>query len=908
MKNNQSNSEKLVRTQHRAARSVTPLSFVAGGLALTLALLWLAHPTFAPVQSWQNLGAVWLAGLVLTLLSAIIFWQLRKRSLLRSAAEIDAALATHNRLEMATALHTAQNPMAQAQREETEQFLQSARLSPRRRGLTALLALSTVLALAHLVTLACWARPVSSDLTAKKDAAVAAVEKKPAAPPAASIEWQLPEPEAAATAIEEVPLEAEADSSTGLRDVVLEVEVNGEHKLSQPLTADLRQPGKHTLKPSLYLDQLEVKTYDMVSYHLRAQRISSATLPETVSPVQFVQVKPMREDTFICAGGDQPSKCFNYVTALKAAQLQLMKENFALAHAGISTENEEWRQENSRVGGGQTQLAVKTEEVIELMTTNNYPPPILELVRQSQPLMTEAGDKIGKTQNRPALAPQGKALSYLTEVEKYLKSSIKLAGASKQPKANDPFQKPKNLDLKTHPLTPAGKVDALAQAQAQLAGDLASGNTNSMIKLTSEDAKPDAEPIAGTPGERQADIKKRIQDLLDDPAFKDDALKHLQSSDDLTGKSQEQIANQDLAAASEPAAEAARELRQTATALRADDGKQTKNQLADALLKLSAAAHGIRKAAQSPTDAQAAAELKKSEDAVKEAAKKLEEEAQRQQANGATNAAARLNEMAKLLQDGSLQQMQAQVQQSPRDAGRSEMLVQHLDDLAQRAAQLRNQGQPTRQELANLVERMQRTQANLNNLASQCNNPGAAQAGKSPGQSQGQGQKPSPTTSGSGVGMGQQPSIGLAGSAAPNAPVPARDEAVTHARATEPSRDEQRAQLGENLMRELREETLDAMGMKPDAPELKQMRDILNRGTDGNKTATYITGLAVEIDPPMTGLITVLREDLSHLQRHYRLTDQQVAQAPAAYRPAVADYFEQLSRDYATGKPDGASK
>ena len=873
MNPNQTNSEKLVNAQHRAARSVPPLSVVASGLAVTLALLWLAHPTFAPVRHWQHLGAVWLAGIGLTLMGAVIFWRLRNRSLLCSAAEMDAALATQNRLETATALHTAQHPLAQAQREETENFLQSAKLSPRRRGLTALMVFSTVLALAHLATLVCWARTESSDLSAKKDATAAAAGKKPAAPPAASIEWQSPEPEAAATAIEEVPLEAEANSATGLRDVVLEVEVNGGHKLSQPLKDDLSQAGKHTLKPSIYLDQLDVKTYDVVSYHLSAQRIFGAKLPETVSPVQFVQIKPMREDTFICAGGDQPSKCFNYVTALKAAQLQLMKENFALAHAEISTASDEWRQENSRVGGDQNQLAAKTEEVIALMATNNYPQEILGLVQQSQPLMTDAGGKIVKTQNQPALEPQGKALSYLTEVERYLKSSIKLAGQSKQAKANDPFQKPKNLDLKTHPLTRAGKVDALAKEQAQLAGELASGNTNSTLKLISDDAKPDADQIAGTPGERQAEIKRRIQDLLEDPAFKEDALKHLQSSDDLAGRSQEQIGSQNLAAASEPAAEAARELRQTATALRADDGQAAKNKLADALLQLSAAAHGVRQAPQTKSDAEAAAQLQKSEASVRAAAKRLEEEAQRQQASGATNAAARLNEMAKLLGDESLKHLQAQAQQSPRDAASSEKLAQRLDELAQRAAQLPNQGQPTRSELARLVERMQRTQANLNNLASQCTSPGAGQTGKSPGQAA------------TGVG------------------------AVAHARGQEPSREEQRQQLGEDLKRELREQTLDAMGIKPGAAEVKQMREILSReSSSGQPDSSRLIAFAAEMDPPMTGLITVLREELAHFQRQHRLTDQQVAQAPPAYRPAVADYFEKLSRDYSTGKPDGKTK
>ena len=129
-----------------------------------------------------------------------------------------------------------------------------------------------------------------------------------------------------------------------------------------------------------------------------------------------------------------------------------------------------------------------------------------------------------------------------------------------------------------------------------------------------------------------------------------DALKHLQSGDDLAGKSQEHIDQNDFAAASEPAAEAARELHQTAEALRAGGNQAAKNRLADALLQLSAAAGNVRRAPQAKTDAEAAAELKKTEAAISEAAKQLAVEAQRQQENGVTNAAARLDDMAKMLQ------------------------------------------------------------------------------------------------------------------------------------------------------------------------------------------------------------------------------------------------------------------
>ena len=127
------NPESLVRAQHRAIQWVPLLGLVAAGLTLTLGALWLAHPSPAPVTNWQWLGLGWLAGLAVTGVGAVALWRARRRSLLRSAAEMDAALATHNRLETATALHDAQDAMAKAQRAETEQFLQQSHISPRRR-------------------------------------------------------------------------------------------------------------------------------------------------------------------------------------------------------------------------------------------------------------------------------------------------------------------------------------------------------------------------------------------------------------------------------------------------------------------------------------------------------------------------------------------------------------------------------------------------------------------------------------------------------------------------------------------------------------------------------------------------------------------------------------------------------
>ncbi|MCU0771129.1 MAG: hypothetical protein MUE94_05060 [Verrucomicrobia bacterium] len=900
MNPNPSHSEGVVRARHQAARAIPSLGVAVIGLAVILGLLWWVHPTFAPVESWTPLGAAWAGGIILTLAGALACGWARRRTLLRSAAELDAVLLSHNRLETVTALRGVQSPLARAQREETERFLQASRLAPRRRALTVLVVLVFGMALAHLALLACWIRPAPPDLAATHDASSAGADGKPALP-TASLEWQSPECETTATAIEEVPLEAEARSTTGLRGVVLEVEVNGEHRLSQPLANPSIPPGRQTLQASIYLDQLRVNAYDVVSYHLRAQRTWSPPLPPTVSPVQFVQVKPMRQDTLVCAGGDRPSQCFNYVSALKVAQLRLLKQNFILAHAEIGRTSDEWRRENNRVAGDQCQLAKRAEEVIQLMVSNHYPAQILGLVRQARPLMIEAGDRMVSEENQPALEPQGKALGLLTAVEKYLENILRLAGQSVRPGADDPFRKARNLDLKTHPLTRAGKLDALAAEQSRLAGELAAGGTNTTLRLAAEEAKPGADDIAGSLGERQGKIERSIEELLDEPGWDPDALKHLQSSDELAGEAREEIARHDLVAAREPAAEAARELRQTASALRAGGNESAKNHLADALLRLSAAAEAVRKAPQAKSGGEASAELTKSEEAVRETARRLEEESQRQQANGTTNLAERLGALAAELRSETITHLQAQAQESPRDAGRSEALAQRLDELAERAAQLRNPSPPTRQELARLLERMQRTQANLRNLASQCSGPRAAPSARAGGQGQG--------AASAGRAIGNQPPLSSQpeGRAGPAPSGASSQGAVTVGQIEEAGRDEQWQQHRDNLVGELNEQALDAMAIQPEAAELRQVRELLRRGAGGLAGDDQVVAFVAELDPPLSGLILLLRQELALFRRPYTLTDPQVAQAPPAYQAAVADYFEQLSRDYAANPPDAGT-
>lgn len=287
-------SEHLLRQHYRRIRHAWPLGILTAGLAITLGVAWWRHPSGEKVETWNGLDTAWLAGLAVTLAISLGLWIFRRRNLLHSAKSLDSRLEAKNRLETAATFQHDTGALARAQREETASFLQNTPVRPRNVLLRVLAGAAVLLVLAHLATLLSWTRPWL------RPAPVAAAAKPTPAPPqlpTASIRWKTPEAETKAAPIEEVPLTAVATSSSGLRDLVLEAEVNGEARPAVPIPLEaLKQKGEHSVEASIYLDQLNVQPFDVVSYYLHARRIDARTLPETVSPVQFVEIKPFRDD------------------------------------------------------------------------------------------------------------------------------------------------------------------------------------------------------------------------------------------------------------------------------------------------------------------------------------------------------------------------------------------------------------------------------------------------------------------------------------------------------------------------------------------------------------------------------------------------------------------------------------
>jgi len=747
----------------------------------------------------------------------------------------------------------------------------------------------------------------------------------------ARITWNSPESEIKAAAVEEVPLEATAVSSNGFHDAVLEIAVNGEGKSRTPITLDeLKTTGKHTIKTSIYMDKIGVKPFDIVSYNLRAQRNGVTTAADTVSPIQFVQIKPLTENeptnnppqNQTNSNPRNASQNFDYITAIKSAQLRAIKENFTLANSELSHDSGDWKAGNEQVGAGQKTIAEKTGEAAVILASNGVPDQIVSLVRQAQPEMEDAARKISDTKNQPALAPQGRALALITQTEQYLAKSKRQAQAGRPSPQNnvpDPFDKePPQLAQRSQ--TPAGELETLAKEQARLADDLASGNSAS-----ESTNKSDPQQISGTPAEREEQIHQRVGALLANTNFAAEVTQHLEQGRNQAQTSLSNLNKQDAVAAREPAAESARELKLAADAMQQAGEQQAKEELADALRALSDAAGGARNTPSQPSDAAARQQATNVTEQVRNEARNLAQAAQRQQENGSAQAAAQMNNLAKSLADPNLQKALQALREQPRNQTTAQNAANKIQDAADRAGTMRNNRPLSPADMAQLANELERAHANIQRLVAQndatqtpAGSPRQPALAQTPAGSPGQPTPAqTPTSSPGQSAPTQTPATSPGQTAASQAPgnspgQPAQSPANTPPSGTPDSSSKFGSALGlgsgqrlpsafaDEIINDVRKDVFAARPMLPQAVQMAQLRGAFRESPVPDSEYADKVAFLKKIDPQLEGLIKLLRAENSENRRPYPLTDDQLAQTPAGYRPAVADYFERLSRDYQT--------
>lgn len=515
----------------------TPL--VWAGAAALAAHAW----TGAARLGWHGWSAHW--GLVPAALALVILvcWFRRSRRLTETAVarELDTRWQLQARLETAVELADQESAVAAAQRAE-------AALQTSDRGATGAWTWRSGLALLA-VTLAFFAvENVVVLIQSLRARAAIAAAASPKEETRAAFIWKSPESQIMAMAIEEVSLTAYAESNTGFRSVSLEVEVNGEHMPSRPLdAAALAQSGGHDLEVSLYLDELGVKEFDVVSYHLSGVPATAEAKQAVVSALQFIQIRPVRRDLGLKPGtGD--GVLISMIRQLKGTQMQLLQQTFTLAHASAIRNETTWQTENTRVATEQAALAVRAGEARALATKQGAPALATGNLEQTENLMKDAAGRIAEADTGRAAAPQHRAIALLAELEQLIGQAV--GGA---PVAADPFQDRQHFEIPPREATPAGELAALAQRQQQANQDREGNGT-------------DPAGLGSGPADEQAAIARDAAQLLQSGGLDDAVRAPLETAVAAAAKAAEQLKANDPLAAREPAAAAQAAFEQALTA------------------------------------------------------------------------------------------------------------------------------------------------------------------------------------------------------------------------------------------------------------------------------------------------------------------------------------------------------
>jgi hypothetical protein len=660
---------KILHQRHRRSLWL-PVLLVAvpGALAALLVLVLLAAPgrLFQPepakLLAW--LGVLAASGLA----AGGTFW-LRRRSLARTAAEWDREIQGKNRLEAAAELASSESPLARAQREESGQYL--TRSGGLRRswlvpvlagGVAVLVLLQFLLVTAWMVDLALHGWP-TGEVAQKKN-------------PQARFTWVKPNSEIKASPLEEVPLTAQATSSTGLEKVSLEISVNGSaKKLSVPIEESvLSQPGENRLELSVFLDELEAEPFDIVSYHLQGRRIAAASLPAVASDLQFIQVRPLRDEALERDAGEGKGRaCLKLLLKLKIAQLGLLKGNHVLATAELERTSPAWTGENARVGDEQDALAGKTREAVDFFIANDAPLQAVDWLKQAVPEMETAGRSIQEIKNPAAVPHQEKALSLITACEKlFIKVVVRKGSPGQKDNLKDPFQDEQRYQLTKRQETPAGELEELARKQAELNEEMSS---------------PSSSGAAGEKTARQAAEEKKIAEKLGGLAgsLPEDVSDSLRAAQAKAGEAAEHLEAGDPGAGAQAGTETLARMQQALASLRAAGEAAAADKLAAAQQDLNQAAAQAAQAekGQSPGEnaTGAAGQMAK-------AREDLKAEADRQQREGSAEAAQRLADLVnRLNEQGVGKQLRevAQGTQPGKDDEEGPSASEKLSELAREA-------------------------------------------------------------------------------------------------------------------------------------------------------------------------------------------------------------------------------
>lgn len=212
------------------------------------------------------------------------------------------------------------------------------------------------------------------------------------------------------TKVDVVPLQIEAAANQDLNQVRWCSAVNGTEEVTHELAAP-SEPHYAVYQPTIYLDELSLSDWDVLTYYARAD---TAAQNSFASEVYFLEVRPFREDILKLPGGERGKayQALNDISALINRQQHVIRQTHQHVQRPPQQENLQV-QERGKLALAESDLSESAQHVYASMAAE----------MENQPI-GEALDNLAKAE--ASLGAAGKTLqdNVLAEAQNHERSAL----------------------------------------------------------------------------------------------------------------------------------------------------------------------------------------------------------------------------------------------------------------------------------------------------------------------------------------------------------------------------------------------------------------------------------------------------------------------------------------------------
>jgi hypothetical protein len=226
------------------------------------------------------------------------------------------------------------------------------------------------------------------------------------------------------TKVDVVPLQIEAAANQALKKVDWYSTINGASETSHDL-APPSEPRYAVYQPSLYLDELHLSDWDVMTYYAKANTEKENTY---ASDVYFLEVRPFREDILKMPGGEGGSayQALNEMSQLISKQQHVIRQTHQHLQKPQEQENLQ-TQDRKKLSEAESDLSESTQHLYAKMAATMENKPIgeaLDNLAKAEKSLANASKLLQDNSTTEAQNRERSAMSELVAARKMFQKAV----------------------------------------------------------------------------------------------------------------------------------------------------------------------------------------------------------------------------------------------------------------------------------------------------------------------------------------------------------------------------------------------------------------------------------------------------------------------------------------------------